>query len=420
MSEPLYRSRPTAFELLPATEVRNGPVNDFIYLSEGNSNAYLIVTNEGRIVINTGMGFEGPMHRQYFDSVDSGPIRYVIFTQGHVDHVGGTDQFLEEGTEIVAQENNPAHQAEDGLIAGFRARRSFFAFAKSIMKANAFMKEQTGGKIPGQSRPTPNLTFKDEFSFELGGLRVELIHAPGAETKDSLLVWLPEQRICFTGNVFGALFGHFPNLVTVRGDRYRDPLTYVATLDKILALDAEMLLVGHHEPVVGAATIRAEVERMKSAVLHVHDATVAGMNEGKDVFTLMKEIKLPPELEVGEGYGKIPWSIRAIWENYVGWFHHHSTTELYPVPPWSVHSDLCELAGGPDVLAEAAQKKLAAGHPVEAIHLAEVAQAADPVHAGAAKASLQAHRTLLEGTTNFWETRWLEKEIQKLQKIADG
>ena len=44
------------------------------------------------------------------------------------------------------------------------------------------------------------------------------------------------------------------------------------------------------------------------------------MNAGKDVFTLMHEIKLPPELEVGEGYGNLIWSIRGIYEGYAGWF----------------------------------------------------------------------------------------------------
>lgn len=420
MTEPLYRSRPTAFEMLPATEVRNGPINDFIFMSEGNSNAYLITTDEGRVIINTGMGFEAPMHKEYFDSVDQGPVRYIIFTQGHVDHVGGTDQLVEPGTEIVAHALNPAHQAEDALIAPFRARRSFFAFAESIGRANAFMKQKLSGSVPGQSKPTPTITFDDHFHFELGGLRIELLHAPGAETKDSLLVWLPDHRICFTGNVFGALFGHFPNLVTIRGDRYRDALTYVGTLEKILALDAEMLVVGHHGPVVGADLVRREVERIRDAVLYVHDATVAGMNEGKDVHTLMREITLPPELEVGEGYGKVAWSVRAIWENYVGWFHHHSTTELHATPPWSVHGELCELAGGPAALAKAARARLDAGQPVEAIHLAEVALAGDAAHPEAVGACLDAHRQLLAGTTNFWETRWLEKEIQKLEGRLDG
>lgn len=409
MSEPLWRSRPTAFAMAPADEVRRKQVAEHVYLSEGYSNAYLIVTPEGRIVVNTGMGFEAPVHKAYFDTIDGGPVRYILLTQGHVDHVGGVDVLRGPGTEVVAHANNAAQQAYDARLAPFRARRSAFAFAEAFAR----MAGPRGGTPPVQSRPTPTITFEDHYAFTLGGLRVELIGCPGAETEDSMVVWLPERGICFTGNVFGALFGHFPNLVTIRGDRHRDALRYVATLDRLIALDAETLLVGHFDPVTGRATIRAELERMKAAVLYVHDAVVAAMNAGNDVWTTMRAITLPPELAVGQGYGKVTWSARAIWETYQGWFHGRSTTELYPVPSASVHADLVALAGGPDAVARAALAK-AGSAPVEALHLAEVALAAAPSHAGALDASIAAHRTLLAASENFWETRWLEGQIRAL------
>ncbi|MCP4007108.1 MAG: MBL fold metallo-hydrolase [bacterium] len=416
MPLPLWRSRPTAFEMLPATSVRNGPINDFIYLSEGNSNAYQVVTDEGRVVINTGMGFEAPVHKAVFDAIDSGPIRYILLTQGHVDHVGGVDFFREEGTLLIAQANNPAQQADDARIGAFRARRSAFAFAEAIAKANEYVKKHHGSAISPQSQPKPDILVDENYAFELGGLRFELIAVPGAETTDSLLIWLPQHGICFTGNVFGALFGHFPNLVTMRGDRYRDALKYVDTLETVMALEAEMLLVGHHGPVVGRETIRAELERTRDAVLHVHDATIQAMNERKDVWTAMREVSLPAELEVGQGYGKVSWSVRAIWENYSGWFHQRSTTELYATPPSSVHAQLVELAGGPDAVAGAAHGRVEAGMPVQAIHLAEIALSADPEHRLAAEASVSAHRALLAQSENFWETAWLRKEIRRLEK----
>ncbi len=412
MSEPLWRSRPDAFSMLPATTVRRKRINDFVYMSEGNSNAFLVVTPAGRVVINTGMGFEAPVHKEYFDSVDRGPVKYIVLTQGHVDHVGGVDLFKEPGTLVVAHANNPSHQAHDARVAPFRARRSYFAFAESFERMK---RAGGGGKPPVQSQPKPDVTFNERFHFELGGMQFELIGCTGAETEDSLVVWLPQHRICFTGNVFGALFGHFPNLVTIRGDRYRDALEYVETLDRLLALDAEMLCVGHFDPVVGRDVVRAELTRMRDAVLHVHDAIVAAMNAGKDVYTAMREIRLAPELEVGQGYGKVAWSARAIWEQYQGWFHGRSTTELYDVPYWSVSPELVALAGGPGPVAEAAAKK-AASAPVEALHLAEAALAADPKHPGALRASLAAHQALLPRTNNFWETRWLEWEIKKLEQ----
>jgi alkyl sulfatase BDS1-like metallo-beta-lactamase superfamily hydrolase len=419
-SAPVYRSRPGGHQIQPASQSQATKINDFVFSSEGLSNAYLITTSEGRIVINTGMGFEAPVHKRNFDAVDGGPIRYILLTQGHVDHVGGVDLFREEETTLIAQANNVSHQADDARIASFRARRSAFAFAQAIARAWTYIQENTGGRIPAQSRPTPDVTFDDRYEFELGGIRVELLWTPGGETTDSMVVWLPEQRICFTGNLFSALFGHFPNLVTVRGDRYREALRFIESLDRVLALEPEMLLPGHHGPVVGKETIREELTRLREAVCYVHDETIKGMNHGKDVRTLMREIQLPEKLEVGEGYGKVSWSVRAIWENYAGWFHHGSTTELYAVPPESVHQDLVELAGGADALAERAAQKLSAGAPVEAVYLAEIALTAAPQSVAALEVMIAAHEKLEAESENFWLTQWLRRQLDDLRATLDA
>jgi len=187
-----------------------------------------------------------------------------------------------------------------------------------------------------------------------------------------------------------------------------------------MALEPELLLVGHHDPIQGKELIRSELERLRGAVQYVHDETLRGMNEGKDIHTLQREIQLPPELEVGEGYGKVSWSVRAIWENYVGWFHHRSTTELYAVPASSVHGDLVELAGGPDAVAKRAAEKLADGAPVEAIYLAEVALTAEPGHSAALETSIAAHEKLDSESENFWLSSWLRKQIASMREKLDG
>jgi alkyl sulfatase BDS1-like metallo-beta-lactamase superfamily hydrolase len=328
-----------------------------------------------------------------------------------VDHVGGADFFREDGTQLVAHANNQTHQADDARIASFRAVRSGFAFADAIAKAWTYIQENTGGGIPAQSRPTPDITFDDRMELGLGDLRIELLWTPGGETTDSMVVWLPDHGVVFTGNLFSALFGHFPNLVTVRGDRYREALRFIESLERVLALEPELLLPGHGGPVVGKEVIREELTRLRDAVQYVHDETVKGMNHGKDVHALMREIQLPPELEVGEGYGKVSWSVRAIWENYAGWFHHRSTTELYEVPAKAVHPELVELAGGPEAIAERALAKLEAGQAVEAIHLAEVALSAEPKHVTALQAIVAAHEALEAESENFWLTQWLRKQL---------
>jgi alkyl sulfatase BDS1-like metallo-beta-lactamase superfamily hydrolase len=110
---------------------------------------------------------------------------------------------------------------------------------------------------------------------------------------------------------------------------------------------------------------------------------------------------------VGQGYGKVAWDVRAVWENYSGWFHHRSTTELYPVGFDAVTADVVELAGA-DALVDRARAHLRAGRPLHAIHLAELVPADHP----AARAVLkEAHESLLADSTNFWESAWLKQQI---------
>jgi alkyl sulfatase BDS1-like metallo-beta-lactamase superfamily hydrolase len=242
---------------------------------------------------------------------------------------------------------------------------------------------------------------------------LELYATPGGETTDSLVVWLPNEGVCLCGNVFGALFGHIPNLVTVRGDRYRDALTVVESIDRVRALGAETLLTGHFGPIVGKDRIEWELTRLRDAVTYIHDQTVAGMNAGKDVHTLMREVVLPPELDVGQGYGMVRWNVRAIWENYAGWFHHRSTAELYAESPDATEVDLLELAGAAAIL-DRARTLLGAGEPVRAIRLAEIVNRADPDDQEAKQVLIAAHEDLLRGSTNFWEAAWLREQIKEL------
>ncbi len=419
--EPIYKTRrvaPCAAEF----DQHCGRVNDFIVMSEGNSNVYLIETSEGGILLNTGMGFEAPVHRHNLAKFSDVPLRYVITTQGHVDHVGGVQYFrdLHPGLTYIAQAGNPEHQAYDARLQQFRTSRSAFRFADEFQHVFRRYAEAGYTQINPQDRPTPDLTFEQRHEFTLGGLKVVLIAVPGAETNDSLMVWLPQHRIVFTGNLFGCPFGHFPNLVTIRGDRYRDALTCAAAAQVVMDLKPELLVYGHHEPVAGADLIAAELTAYRDAIHYVHDEVVKGMNEGKDIATLQNEITLPASCEVGQGYGKLIWSIRAIWENYAGWFKHESTTELYAVPQRAVHGDLVELAGGSAALIARARQHAGAGENEKALHLLDIVLNVEPTNADARALTIAVHETLLESaktehvTGNFWLVGWLQNQIKRL------
>ena len=410
MSEPVYRTRPGADAMRPAAAETAEQIAPGLWCSPGLSNAYLLTTGDGRVIVNTGMGFEGPVHRANFDAVDSSPVRYIIFTQGHVDHVGGLDSVRDPDTTVVAQANWTAWRDDNERLIPYRASRSAFAFKDTLATGIQAIQQRLGTtRLPGQSVPVVDVDFHDTLTLDVGGRRLELISVPGGETTDSLVVWLPEERICLCGNTFGPLFGHVPNLVTMRGDRYRDALTCIASVERVRDLEPELLVTGHFEPIAGQRRINAELTRLRNAIQYIHDQTVAGMNAGKDVQTLMREIAPPAEYEVGQGYGRVDWDVRAIWENYSGWFHHRSTTELYPVGFDAVAADVVELAGA-EALVERARAHLAAGRPVHSIHLAELVPQGHP---GARDVLRQAHEKLLADSTNFWESAWLRHQLAR-------
>jgi alkyl sulfatase BDS1-like metallo-beta-lactamase superfamily hydrolase len=138
------------------------------------------------------------------------------------------------------------------------------------------------------------------------------------------------------------------------------------------------------------------------------------MNAGIDVRTLMNEIVLPPELRVGQGYGKVAWGVRTIWETYMGWFHLQSSTELYAVQPIEAMGELVQLTGV-DVACDRAESLVTTDQPVLAIHLAEAILRIDPEHRRAAAVMVAAHQALLVqgGYISFWESGWLRHQVTK-------
>ena len=409
----IHRERPGADAITAATGAPAVDLGDGIWMSPGLSNSYLVQTDDGRIVVNTGMGFEGPLHGRAFDAVDPGPTEAVVLTQGHYDHVGGIESLRDEGTEVIAHASFATWRDDNERLEAFRVRNAAFAWLDAILAAMAHAKEVGTGAIP-QARPEPTITFEDRLELTVGGRDLVLLSTPGGETTDALVIWLPDSETVFTGNLFGPLFGHVPNLVTMRGDRYRDALTYVTSLELVLELRPERLITGHFDPIEGADRIGAEIEAMRDVMQWVHDRTVEGMNSGTDVHTLMREVKVPEQFDVGEGYGKTSWNVRAIWENYAGWFHHRSTTELYDVPAAAVAPDVVAAAGS-GALAAAARVRLEAGEAVAALHLTDIVLTAEPDHVEARALAAAASRALLGSTSNFWERAWLERSLQQLE-----
>ncbi len=399
----------------PANAVQAIQIHERIWMSPGTSNAYMVLTDAGRVIINTGMGFEALTHKRVFDAVCVGPTPYIVLTQGHVDHVGGVAHFRSAETQVIAQQNNAACQKDDERIQKVRSSQAYIWFQKTIDGAIAVARENPQALV--QDKPVPDITFDDSYHFYCGGMDFEVFATPGGETIDSCVVWLPQLKILFSGNVFGPLFPHFPNINTIRGDKYRSIELYLSSLRRVRELSPELMITGHFEPIIGSDFIRACIDRLEGAVYYVHTQTLQGMNSGKDIYTLMREVQLPAHLRVGEGYGKVSWAVRTIWESYMGWFKAQATSELYPTQPVAVYADLVELAGM-DAVIRRGQQKLQAGDIEQALLLAEAAIVANKQYKPALQLSLTVHQALLarSGGGNFWEAGWLQHQIRRLQK----
>jgi alkyl sulfatase BDS1-like metallo-beta-lactamase superfamily hydrolase len=274
-------------------------------------------------------------------------------------------------------------------------------------------------KLPPE--PVLTTTFIDSHAFELGGRRFELYSAPGGETTDALVVWMPEHRTVFIGNLMGPFFGHVPNLYTLRGDKIRSAMAFIHSVDRVIALEPETLINGH-DVFRDANRIRDTLTKVRDATKFVRDRTVEGMNAGTDLWTLMREITLPTELALPQVHGKLPWIVRAIWEEHAGWFRYESTTELYDVPPSAVWPDLLELAGGTAALTERAQLHAKQGRALQALHLTDVVLAHSPGDPAASRVKHAALEQLLvaSGRENFSETQWLEQEMQSASRDEDS
>ncbi len=383
-------------------------INEAIYQAVGFGNTFLVITPEGNVVIDTSLVTTATKHHEMLRKISDGPIKYIILTHGHGDHTGGVYLWKQPGTQIITQQNFPAFRAYQDRIKGYLSRSSAAQFNFDLSRVQALADSPT-------QQVEPTITFDDHYEFELGGLKFKIFHTPG-ETPDALTVWIPKYKAAFVGD---NIYDSFPNIYTLRGTQPRWPLEYIASLNKVLSLKPELVMPSHGLPIQGHDKVVARLTKYRDAIQYVHDETVKGMNEGKDVYTLMREVKLPAELDVGEDYGKVSWSVRGIYDGYVGWFDRDPAT-MYARSPNAADADLVQLAGGADVVAAKSREVTEAGDAVRGLRLADAALANEPNSREALEAKLLALKTLQSKSRNGLEQAWLGYGQRTTQKLLDA
>jgi alkyl sulfatase BDS1-like metallo-beta-lactamase superfamily hydrolase len=383
-----------------------------VFMSEDVSNSYAVKTQAGALVINTGTLAGGPGHAARYKKAGLGKVEYLILTQHHVDHVGGLQSFLTDKPKIIADWRFP-----EGFGYHTKLEPYYTPHTKRIW--GVVLKDNF--PPPTEFSIHPDILVEGNYRLDFGGRHFEIFSTPGGETLDSLCVWMPEEKIVFTGNLFGPAFMTIPNVNTLRTDKPRSIVEYIRNADRVSRLGAELLVTGHGEPIRGAERVAADTAKLRDAVQHIHDETVKRMNEGKPVEQIMQEVTLPPTLQLHEWYGTIPWTVKTIWAEYTGWWDQDYTSKLYPVSPASRYPDIVALAGsGP--LAQKAQDYLDAGKTLEGLQLIEILLTGEPKNARGLGLLIEALGVLLAAAgerKNLQETVWLRSELAHAEQRLD-
>jgi alkyl sulfatase BDS1-like metallo-beta-lactamase superfamily hydrolase len=394
-------------------EVAIDKFQDNIYRASGVANSYLIRTNSGNVLFDGGLATQAVSQKKLLQEAAPGELKYIILSHSHADHYGATKFWKAEfpNAQIITHRRFAAgfKYLEDLQDHFWDRNRLLYTFMPESPPANDSLFSNHG--------LFADIMVDDfaEHEFELGGVTFRVIPAPGAEGDDNIVLWLPQQKALFSGDVFGPLFPMLPNLFTLRGEKFRDPLNYIQSLNTLIRLQPEMVLPSHFDPIEDADQLESDLTAMRDATLYMHDQTIAGMNAGKSVWELMRDIKLPDELGISQGHGKLSWNVRSIWEHYSTWFKYESTTELYSVQVDQLYPEIAQMAGSADILVANAAQSLNEGELEKALHWIEIALAGHTNHIPALEVRLQTLDAMLKRAhqdgSNFSETGWLGRRI---------
>ena len=201
----------------------------------------------------------------------------------------------------------------------------------------------------------PTKTFDDSLDVVVSGVKMHLAYAP-SETDDEIVAWFPDWRLLQSAEVIQG--ETFPNVHTLRGTKYRDPVKWFKSIDKLRQFHPEYLVPSHGRPMSGASQIEEMLTAYRDAIQYVHDQTIRYMNRGLTPDELVEVVsKLPPHLAanpwLGEFYGTVKHSVRQIYQGYLGWFQ-GDPTMLDPLPSLERAERYVRMMGGRDaVLKEA-------------------------------------------------------------------
>jgi len=326
-----------------------------------------VETSEGIVLIDTIARVD--VAKEVFKKI-KGTIKYIIYTHGHGDHVGGAAAYLQDNPEIIASKYLPDRLDKYKMLAPHRAHDRAVQF-----------------NIPETYRPPefvyPTKTFLGDMTINLGDKTFEL-HNVRAETDDAVWVHVPELKAAFIGDL---IIAGLPNV----GNPWkptRFALDWAKALEEVRALKPEHLFCN------GAGYYYTGEKALKildlniAAIRNLHDQVVDHINKGTHITEMIHEIKLPDALR-NESYLKPLYSRTEFFVfNVYRWYHGYfddNIAHLLPRPEKEVMGEIYKLIGSPEKIMKRAKELLEDNQAQLALEVLDVLIQADPENIEARK-----------------------------------
>ena len=232
-------------------EIKTTDLGDGMYMLEGQGgNITVAVARDGIIMVDSQYA---PLHdkiKAAISSISNQPIRYVINTHFHGDHVGGNESFSRDGAIVIA-EVNVKNRLATGTTNGL-----------------------TGVKTPPATPAAlPSKTYTGHFQIRLRGRVADLWHIENAHTDGDTYVWFKTANVLSTGDTFTQ--GRYPNIDFANGGNIRG---MIAATDAYLRLaNAKTRIVPGHGPLAD----RAALTEYRTMLITARDRMAKLVKEGK-------------------------------------------------------------------------------------------------------------------------------------------